>query len=89
MNISKSDIEEFLSTATINDYDVVVDMLFDIYEVKNETEKYTIVTIVRDILENKAKMEVIYNSRKEKLKKGKEAPSFLQLILSISMNING
>jgi putative phage-type endonuclease len=67
MNISKSDIEEFLSTATINDYDVVVDMLFDIYEVKNETEKYTIVTIVRDILENKAKMEVIYNSRKEKL----------------------
>ena len=72
MNISKIDIEEFLSTATINDYDVVVGMLFDIYEVKNETEKYTVDTIVKDILENKAKMEVIYNLRKEKLKKLKQ-----------------
>ena len=67
MNISKVDIEEFLIPATINDYDVVVDVLYDIYQVKNNSEKYTIDTIVRDILENKAKMEVIYNSRKEKL----------------------
>ena len=67
MNISKIDIEEFLIPATIYDYDVVVDLLYDIYQVKNNSEKYTIDTIVRDILENKAKMEVIYNSRKEKL----------------------
>ena len=53
--------------ATIYDYDVVVELLYDIYQVKNNSEKYTIDTIVRDILENKAKMEVIYNSRKQKL----------------------
>ena len=67
MNISKIDIEEFLIPATIYDYDVVVELLYDIYQVKNNSEKYTIDTIVRDILENKAKMEVIYNSRKQKL----------------------
>ena len=54
MNISKIDIEEFLSTAILDDYQCVVNMLFDIYEVKNNTEKYTIETIVRDILENKS-----------------------------------
>ena len=72
MNISKIDIEEFLSTAILDDYQCVVNMLFDIYEVKNDTEKYTIETIVRDILENKAKMEEIYTSRKEKLKNLKQ-----------------
>lgn len=72
MNISKIDIEEFLTTASIDDYQCAVDMLFDIYEVKNDIEKYVITRIVKDILTNKSTMEEIYNIRKEKLKKLKQ-----------------
>ena len=65
MNIKKADIEEQLRDATIEDYDESVDLLCFIYEVKNQSEKYVIQTIVKDVLEHKESLSNTYRRRKE------------------------